>query len=396
MSRVVMNPSPLNAADLLAPLQGLGADEMIAEVEASGLGGKGGGGFPTHRKLRLMRLQPAVGKILVVNGSEHEPGSLKDRHLLEHFPQRVLAGAILAARSVGAERIIFAVNQHATAALAGIRQEIEVWQRDADRQLIEVTVQTVPDVYIVGEETALISVLEGGEAKPRRKPPLSIESGLHGLPTLVQNVETVAHLPFIASEGAEAYKALGNGADGVTLCTLGTEFARPGVYEVRLGTPIREILFELGGGLADGSEIRAIQPGGPSTGFIEAADFDTPFDAASLAAKGSSLGCAVVRAYSRSEDMVRAIGRLLTFFRDASCGQCPECRMETQMLVAIFQQLVSGRGSCALLERIKDILEVARDKGICGFIRMPVAPVESGLRLFSADFDVLIYATKSA
>lgn len=378
------------AAALCAAARGLAADQLFERVERSGLTGKGGGGFPTHRKMELMRAQQADRKFVIVNGSEHEPGSLKDRHLLDRYPHRVLGGALILARAVGATDLIIAVNETARAAIEGIRAEVARWRQSDDRLPVEVEVRTVPDIYIVGEETALIEALEGNEPRPRRRPPLTIVRGLHGCPTLVQNVETVAHLPYIVEHGPDAYRASGFGTGGVTLCTLGPEFLRPGVYEVPVGTPIREVLYELGGGLRDGSEIRAIQPGGPSSGFLDAANLDLPLDAAALAENGSSVGCAVIRAYSRNQCMVREMGRLMEFFKEGSCGQCPECRMETQMLDAIFRQLVSGRGSWKLVQRIPDILALAKGKGICGFIRMPVAPLETGLKLFHDDIDALI------
>ncbi|CAN7466016.1 hypothetical protein LJR029_000706 [Caballeronia sp. LjRoot29] len=204
----------------------LDAQALIGMVELSGLTGKGGGAFPTHKKMRLMREQAGERKVLVVNGSEHEPGSLKDRRLLAQHPQFVLEGALIMAHAVGATEIVVAINRAASSALQAFRDAID----DAGPELRGLTVQVneVPDSYIVGEEPALLEVLEGRDALPRKKPPFPIEHGLHGLPTLIQNVETVAHLPLIVGEGAEAYRAL-----GLTLCTLGDEFVHAGVHEVR-------------------------------------------------------------------------------------------------------------------------------------------------------------------
>ena len=209
---------------------------------------------------------------------------------------------------------------------------------------------------------------------------------MHGFPTLIHNVETLAHLPFIASAGAAAYRALGINGQGVTLCTLGPEFARPGIYEVRLGTPIIEILNDLGGGLSDGSRIKAIQPGGPSSGFLVASHFHLPLDAEALKAHGSALGCAVIRAYSDKDCMVREIGKIMHFFAHGCCGQCPRCRMETNMLDTIVRQILSGKGNWKLVDQVEKIIELAKGEGICSLITMPVAPVRSCLELFRAEF----------
>jgi NADH:ubiquinone oxidoreductase subunit F (NADH-binding) len=364
------------------------ADAIADTVEQAGLAGKGGGGFPTHKKMRLMQQQSAAKKFLVVNGSEHEPGSLKDRHLLEHYSDTVLEGALIMAYAVGASDIVVAINRAAGASVARFNQALAAAQADSsiDFAGIQVAVQTVPDSYIVGEESALLEVLEGREPLPRKKPPYPIEQGLHGQPTLIQNVETVSHLPFIMSHGAAAYRARGVNGRGVTLCTLGTEFVHAGVHEIPLGTPIREILYGWGGGLRDGSQIKAVQPGGPSSGFLIPSQFDLGLDADELSNSGAALGCAVIRAYSENDCMVRELGRIMSFFAHGSCGQCPQCKMETQMLATIVKQILDGKGNWKLLDRVTDVLNFAKGAGICGLIKMPAAPIETGIVLFREEF----------
>lgn len=368
------------------------ARQAIVAIEKAGLTGKGGAGFPTHKKMRLMLAQPGEKKFLIVNGSEHEPGSLKDRFLLEHYPHKVLEGALLAAHAVEASDVVLAINEASIAAVSGFRRALIEAQDDpaVDFAGIAVTVQTVPDIYIVGEESALLEVLEGKKPLPRRKPPFPIERGLHELPTLIQNVETVVHLPFILTAGAQAYRALGVDGNGVTLCTLGAEFVRSGIFEIPLGTPISEILYDWGGGLRDGSQIKAIQPGGPSAGFLPPASFDLPLDAQTLAAHGSALGCAVIRAYSDKDCMVREIGEIMHFFAHGCCGQCPRCRMETNMFDTILRQTLSGKGSWKLLDQVDKLIELAKGAGICTLINMPVAPLKSGLAIFRDEFQAHI------
>ena len=374
--------------------RGLGVDGVdasegvLAAIEVAGLTGKGGAGFPAHRKLRLLREQAGEHKVLVVNGSEHEPGSSKDRHVLEFYPHKVIEGALLVAYAAGARQIVFAVNADSIAAVASLRRAIAEVESDPDLDLGSATLalHPVPGAYIVGEETALLATLEGTEPLPRRKPPYPIQSGLRQRPTLIQNVETVAHVPFIVAHGGAAWRALGASGQGTTLCTLGDEYRRPGVYEIPIGTPLRRIVDDWGGGLRNGSAVRAVQPGGPSAGFLAASDLDLPLDAQVLAAHGSALGCAVIRAYSVNECMVRRIGEILHFFALGSCGQCPRCRMETNMLDTIVRQVIAGHGTRALLDKIDGLIALAAGQGICTLIDMPVAPIRTGLRLFADEF----------
>ncbi len=366
----------------------LSRESVIDLLEAAMLTGKGGAGFPAARKARLMVAQPGPHKTLVVNGSEHEPGSMKDRFLLEMHPHQVVEGAMVLAHAVGADTVVFAINAGSTKAIDAMQRALAAIDVDAMSvpANIALQVRTVPEVYIVGEETALLETLEGREPLPRRKPPFPIEQGLHGLPTLVQNVETVARIPFIVSSGAEAYRALGPGGTGSTLCTFGPEFVHAGVQDVPLGITIRELLDIWGGGLRDGLPIKCIQPGGPSSGFVMPEQFEQPFDAATLVRLGSALGCAVIRAFSIEECMVRHIGETMHFFAVESCGQCPRCRMETNMLDTIVRQVMNGAGTQKLLDKVEGIIQLARGQGICSLIDMPVAPIRSGLQHFADEF----------
>jgi NADH:ubiquinone oxidoreductase subunit F (NADH-binding) len=364
-------------------------EEVVDLIEGSTLVGKGGAGFPTHKKMRMIREQQETKRYLVINGSEHEPGSIKDKYLLEYYPHKVLEGALIMGYAIEATEIIVAINEHVTASLEHFQQALLEVSSDEkfDFGGMSVVIHKVPDKYIVGEESALLEVIEGREPFPRKKPPFPIQKGLFGSPTLIQNVETVVHLPFIVNYGADAYKSLGINDSGVTLCTLGHEFNHSGVYEVPLGTSIRTILYELGGGLKDGSEIKAVQPGGPSSGFLLAKDFDLPLDAQVLKEHGASLGCAVIKAFSANDCMVQEISKIMDFFAHGSCGQCPECRMETNMFSAIMKQVQAGKGNWKLVEQIHSIMHMVQGKGICGLIKMPVDPLKSGLELFHVEFE---------
>lgn len=368
-------------------LESLSAAQVVDLVEAAGLTGKGGAGFPTHRKMRYMLAQAGAKKFLILNGSEHEPGSFKDRYLLEHYAPTVVEGALILAYAVQATHIIIAINQASPTCIQQMTGALLAARgAGVDFAGIEVEVVAVPDIYIVGEESALLEVIEGRTPLPRRKPPYPIERGVYGAPTLIHNIETAAHLPIIVASGPSAYRALGRNNNGITLCTLGEEFVRPGVHEIPLGTPLREVLQQWGGGLSSGLPIKAVQPGGPSAGFLAAADLDLPLDAQVLREHGSALGCAAIRAFSVASCMVREISTILEFFAHGSCGQCPRCRMETNMLHTIVQRVLTGSGNATLLGQVDKLIELAKGQGICTLIDMPVAPLKSGLRLFADEF----------
>lgn len=368
--------------------RGMSADDLLTLIERSGLTGKGGAVFPTYRKIDLLRRQVADRKYLVINGSEHEPGSLKDRYLLECHAASVLEGALILAHAAGVCAVLITINEGATAAISAAHAAIEDTAGAGNANAaVSVKVVAVQDSYMVGEESALLEVLEGRAPLPRTKPPFPVEKGLNGYPTLIQNVETVAHLPFIIAHGADTYRALGVNGAGVTLCTFGAEFKNSGVRTIPLGISVRELIYGYGGGLKSGMEIKSVQPGGPSAGFLTASQFDTPFLNETLKLAGSALGCAAIRAYAQEDDMIAVVAEITEFFADNSCGQCPQCRMETQMLSTIMKQTLAGRGNPRLLKQIPVIIRANVGKGICGLIKMPVEPVLSALKNFGSEFD---------
>lgn len=384
----------------LARAGSMGLRDFLDQVARSGLSGKGGAGFPSVVKMERFAAQPGQRKCLVVNGSEHEPGSMKDRYLLENHARTVLEGALCLAAKLSASEIRFAVNETSEAAIQSIQHEVETFNAEQlgaayVQSDIALHVARVPDHYIVGEETALLEALEGRAAMPRKRPPFPIESGLFGVPTLVHNVETVAHVPYIVLFGGDHHRTLGAAGSGMTLCTLGDEFVNAGVHLVPLGIPVRELLYGIGKGLRSGKRIVAVQPGGPSSGFLTEQDFECSFEHDALAAAGSALGCAAVRAYGEGADMVGAMVEVATFFKEGSCGQCPQCRMETHMLAAILKQFAVGNGSEKLLQQIPRLIDANVSKGICGLIKMPVAPVLTGIHKFEGEFRKL-YGTNAA
>ena len=361
--------------------------EVICElIGQAGLAGKGGGGFPTHRKLALLRAQPDELRHVVINGGEHEPGSFKDRHLLERHCVTVLEGALILAHAASARVLHIAVLEASARALENLKSAVRLLHDAGLDGIPELRIATISDSYIVGEESALLGALEGGEALPRQRPPHPVQAGLDGHPTLVQNVETAAHLPYIVLHGAAAYRALSPDDSGVTLCTFGPEFVNAGVRLVPLGISLREVLTVFGGGLKSGKKIKAVQPGGISAAFLTEAELDVAFDHAALRAAGSALGCGVIRAYDEDQDMAGVTAEAMAFFARSSCGQCPGCRMQAQVLARIMAQTLAGQGSEKLLLQVPLVVKANADKGICGFIHMPGPPALSAMEKFPADF----------
>lgn len=376
-------------------LRELSPRAVIAELEQSGLRGRGGAGFPTARKLALTLERPETPRYVVMNGGEDEPGSRKDRVLMENVPHLVLEGVVLAAYAVQAEKAYLYVNhgyEAAARAMAAAMEEAReagYWGEDVMGSGFRLEIATVaaPSNYVAGEDTAALEVIEGKDPLPRRKPPFPVTAGLFGKPTLVNNVETLANIAPIVARGPEWYRSFGAGeSPGTMIFSLGDEMERPGVYELPFGTPLRYLLEECGGGLKGGRRIKAVLPGGPSSGFLPPERLDVPLDHDSLRNAGSSIGCGVVKVLAEGDSVLDEVARIADFFARESCGQCPACRMETNMLAALLGKVRQGQGSDALVEQMGKVLEFNRGKGFCSLIHMPGPPIESAVRLFPEEF----------
>ena len=364
----------------------LAPDDLIDVVDAAGLVGRGGAAFPVAKKWRFAR-QEAPPRYVVLNGGEDEPGSLKDRILMEHHPHLVLEGVLLAAHAIEAEAVYLYVNHtydDAMASLEAARAEAEA----AGYAKLPFTICPAPTEYVAGEDTAALEVLEGKKPLPRQKPPYPTSSGLFGRPTVVNNVETLANVPTIVLKGPESYRSIGsNGCYGTMIFSLGEEVERPGAYELPFGTPLRHLIEVCGGGLKGGKRLKAILPGGPSSAFVLPDQIDLPLDYPSLEKAGSALGCGVMRLYPEGTCMVEETLGLAEFFARECCGQCPACRMETGMLKAILEKIQRGEGTPDISAHVEKLVGFTKGKGFCSFIGMPGPPLLSALRLFPEDFE---------
>jgi NADH-quinone oxidoreductase subunit F len=365
--------------------------DVIEHIRAAGLTGRGGGGFPTADKWALAAAQPEGPKYVIANGDEGDPGSFSDRTLLEGDPHAVLEGLMIAGYAVGAERgYVYTRAGYATAlhrlevAIAFCRKRGYLGP-DAFGSgfAFDIHVRKGSGAYICGEETALIATLEGGPPMPRQKPPQPAVSGYLGRPTVVNNVETLAAAAYaLAAEGPA-----GNGAASTKLLSLSGVVARPGVVEVPFGTPLRDVVFGLGGGVADGGNFKAVLVGGPDGGFLPEALLDTPVDFAALSAIGSMLGSGGLVVVDEDTCMVGLARYFEQFEADASCGKCTPCRIGTTRLVERLDDIARGRAVPDDLEALERLCHVVKEGSLCGLGRAAPNPVRSALAHFAADFE---------
>lgn len=360
-------------------------ERILAEVEAAVLRGRGGAAFPAARKWRLAAARDAAHKHVLANGGEHEPGSHKDRFLVERYPHVVLEGMLLCGLATGARHLWLYLIEDMVGPIASAERALAELRASGLAAGFELQVHLAPTTYVAGEETAAVQSIEGNPAKPRKKPPYPGEAGIRGEPTTVNNVETLAHVPWILRHGAAAYRAIGTpGSHGTMLFTLPPAVARPGVVEVPFGTTWRQLVYDHGGGPRDGRAIRALQPA-LSCGFLAAEHLDTAIDHETCKALGTSPGCGGLSLVLEGDDVIARVLEVAQFFMAEQCGQCPPCRMETNQLVHVLKGVAAGKpGDYA--GAIEKVTAFAWKKGWCSLIEMAAAPVKSALRVFAADF----------
>jgi NADH-quinone oxidoreductase subunit F len=361
---------------------------ILNEIADSGLRGRGGAGFPVGRKWKAAAETPVTPRYVVCNAGEDEPGSFKDRTLIEYRPHLVLEGTILSARAIEADEVHFYINETYDDCIARITEAIDQANRAGYLGRLKTSIYRAPTVYVAGEDSAALEVLEGKAAKPRQKPPFPATAGLFGKPTIVNNVETLANIPLIVRNGGSWFRSYGTAeSPGTMIFCLGPEMTSPGAYELPLGTSLRHLYEKIGGGLKSGKALKAILPGGPSCAFLTNDQLDLPLDPDSLKRAGTPLGCGVMRFYSEDTCMVEETLRIAQFFARESCGQCPACRMETAMLATMLERIGQGKGDPALFDQFQKIIDFNRGKGYCALVNMPGPPIISALRLFRDEFD---------
>jgi len=359
-------------------------ETIIAAIEAAHLRGRGGASFPTARKWRIAAQANAEQKHVIANGGEHEPGSNKDKYLVEHYPHKVLEGLLLAGLATGAKHGWLYLIEDMTGPLRSAKTAIADLTAAGLLGDFEIRIHRAPTTYVAGEETAAIDSIEGGPGKPRPKPPYPGEAGVFGFPTTVNNVETLAHVPAIVRNGAEWFASIGTEASkGTMLFTLPDSVERPGVYELPFGATYRQLIEHCGGGTVGGRAIRGLLPA-LSCAFLSPEQLDTPICYDALAAIGTSPGCGGVHLVLEGDDPGQKLAEIAEFFQSEQCGQCPPCRMITGQLAHVLEA-VRGGATGDFVGQFEKIAAFGRGKGDCSLIQMATTPIRSGAKLFASD-----------
>ena len=366
------------------------------EVRLADLRGLGGSGFPAWRKWDAVAAEtPKPDKYLVVNGNEDEPGTFKDRLLLEETPFQVIEGAVVAALAVGANRVVFYINPDMVRSLAAMKAALKQWyaselpaQTSAALGMpLQLDLLPGSGHYIGGEETASMEWVESRFPFPRGKPPYPAQSGVHGCPTLINNVETLAHVPHIVVHGAAWFRALGKApGTGTKLYSLSGDVLHPGVFELPMGTPLRELIFVHGGGLLSGKPLKAVFTGGPSSTLLTPADLDVALDFESLRARGSNLGTGAMIVISEGTGIVKRVAEYERFFAHSSCGQCNSCKVGTATMSRLLDRIDTGRGTAADLTTLENLCTMLPGSGRCHLINGAVQLLDSAFRHFHDEF----------
>jgi len=378
------------------------AATIFQSVKDADLRGLGGSGFQVWRKWEAVAKEAAnPDKYLVCNGNEDEPGTFKDRLLLEETPHQIIEGALLAALACGINRIVFYINPDLTRSLAALKAALAQWQDGELLQLASgalgqaIKMELVPGSthYIGGEETAAMEWIEGrlsGGEKfpfPRGKPPYPAQFGIYGCPTLINNIETLAHIPAILRHGAEWFRDQGIGhGTGTKLYSLSGDVLHPGVYELPMGTTLRDLIFVHGGGLLSGKPLKAVFTGGPSNTLLTPEDLDVNLDFESLRERGGSLGTGAMIVVSEGTGMVKRIAEYARFFAHSSCGQCPSCKTGTATISRLLDRIDTGRGTIADLTTLENLCTMLPGSGRCHLINGAVQLLDSAFRHFHDEF----------
>jgi NADH-quinone oxidoreductase subunit F len=372
-------------------------EDVVEMVKVSGLQGRGGAGFSTGLKWSFMPKDGGKPKYLVCNADESEPGSFKDRILMERGPHLLLEGILLGAFATGAEKtFVYVRGEYREAADRVERAIAEAYARGyLGRRVMghdfrhDVVVQRGAGAYICGEETGLLESLEGKKGQPRKKPPFPAQYGAFGMPTTVNNVETFSHVPHIVRRGAEWFRGIGTEkSPGTTLFGVSGHVVRPGLYELPLGTPLSEIVFEHARGVRGGKRVKGVIPGGMSMPVLPADQLDVRMANEFLRERKTMLGTGGIMVMDEDTCMVRAGCIITWFFRDESCGQCTQCREGTGWLHKIFQRIERGEGRDDDLAVLEDVAAKMEGQTICAFSDAAAWPVQGLLRHFRSDFEL--------
>ena len=392
LDEYIANDGYLAAADVLA---GKDRQEIIQTLIDSGLRGRGGAGFPTGIKWQSGMIAQGEQKYLICNADEGDPGAFMDRSLLEGDPHSIIEAMLIGGYTIGAskgyvyvraeyplavERLTVAIEQAREAGLLGKN----IFGSDFS---FELEIRIGAGAFVCGEETALISSIEGQRGEPRQKPPFPFQKGLFGCPTIIDNVETLANVPAIMLKGAEWYAAYGTGKSrGTKVFALAGDVMNTGIIEVPMGYTLRDVIYKIGGGIKNGEKFKAIQTGGPSGGCLTKDHLDVTLDYESLAAMGAIMGSGGLIVMDENTCMVDTARFFMDFVQDESCGHCLACRVGTKRMLEILENITNGKGTMEDLALLKDIAETVKDTAMCGLGQTAPNPVLTTLNYFYDEY----------
>ena len=369
--------------------------DVIKEVLESGLRGRGGGGFPAGRKWQFAYAQPEGEKYVVCNGDEGDPGAFMDRSILEGNPLSVIEGMMIAGYAIGAQNGYFYVRAEYPIAVNRLKlaiQQAEELGLLGDNILgtdfsFRVHLRLGAGAFVCGEETALLNSIEGQRGMPRPRPPFPAVKGLWDKPTIINNVETLACVPFVLREGAKKFAEYGTErSKGTKVFALGGKINNVGLVEIPMGTTLRELIYDIGGGIPGGKKFKAIQTGGPSGGCLTEVDLDTPIDFDNLVAKGSMMGSGGAIVMDEDNCMVDVAKFYMEFICDESCGKCTPCRIGTKRMLEILTRITDGKATMKDLDELETLAESIRANSLCGLGQTAPNPVLSTLKHFRDEY----------
>lgn len=369
---------------------------IVEEIRNSGLRGRGGAGFPTGEKWKMVAAQPGTTKYVICNGDEGDPGAFMDRMLLESYPYRVIEGILIAAFAVGANEGIFYIRAEYPLAVSRVSQALENCRKSGflgenilgSGFSFDANISQGAGAFVCGEETALIASVEGNRGFPSIRPPFPAVKGLWGQPTLVNNTETLALIAYIIRHGSGKFNKIGTkGSTGTKVFSLAGKIARGGLIEVPMGITIREIIEEIGGGVANGRKFKAVQIGGPSGGCVPEWLSDTKIDFDSLKEVGSMMGSGGLVVLDDTDCMVDIARYFLSFTQNESCGKCTFCRIGTKRMLEILERICSGKGKENDLIELTQLAEWTNKGSLCGLGKTAPNPILSTLRYFRNEYE---------
>jgi NADH:ubiquinone oxidoreductase subunit F (NADH-binding)/NADH:ubiquinone oxidoreductase subunit E len=369
---------------------------VLEALKASSLRGMGGAGFPTGTKWEIVRNAPGTQKYIVCNADESEPGTIKDRFLMENVPHLVIEGMIVAGLVTGATKGIIYIRHEYEEQREILQEEIQRCYRErvlgagvlGSELVFDLEVFVSPGGYICGEESALLEALEGKRAEPRNKPPFPGTNGLWNQPTVINNVETFTFASAILVNGADWYKKQGiNGVAGLKFVGISGDVVHPGVFEVPMGVSYRKLIYEYAGGIPNGKKLLGFAPSGPSSGYLPASQVDLPLDFSAMAAAGSMVGSGAVVVCAEGCCMLDMALNATRFYRNESCGKCVPCRMGSQKLVDLLTRWTQGESARNDMQLIEELFKAMRLTSICGLGQIIHAPLDSVIRHFPAVID---------